>query len=37
MAINSPMTGNMVKPITVKAKPVISKNKPTAKSEILSK
>jgi hypothetical protein len=37
MAINNPMIGIMVKLTTVRAKPKKSKNRPTAKSEILSK
>jgi hypothetical protein len=37
MAINNPRTGIMVKLISVKAKPRKSKNRPTAKSENLSK
>jgi len=37
MAINNPMTGMIVKLMTVSAKPRKSKNKPTLKSEILSK
>jgi hypothetical protein len=37
IAINNPMTGIIVKLISVRAKPVKSKNRPTAKSEILSK
>jgi hypothetical protein len=37
IAINNPMTGIIVKLISVRAKPVKSKNRPTTKSEILSK
>jgi hypothetical protein len=37
MAINNPRTGMIVKLTIVRAKPTKSKNRPTAKSEILSK
>ena len=37
MAINKPRIGIIVKLTTVRAKPVKSKNRPTAKSETLSK
>jgi hypothetical protein len=37
MAINNPRTGIIVKLIIVRAKPRKSKNRPTTKSEILSK
>ena len=37
MAINNPRTGIIVKLTIVRAKPRKSKNRPTAKSEILSK
>jgi hypothetical protein len=37
MAINNPKTGIIVKLTTVRAKATKSKNRPTVKSEILSK